>query len=80
MFIDQVFADVVAGTATAALSRPGTGPSSPSYDVGTIVFGDNTNDSAFGGPYFNSAYTVDFVMFEDLSRVVVPEPTTACWA
>ncbi|MDO8795645.1 MAG: PEP-CTERM sorting domain-containing protein [Vicinamibacterales bacterium] len=79
VFVDAVFANVVAGTATPILSRTGVVPGF-GQNVGTVGFGDGSNDF-FGGPsYVNSNYTVDFVQFEALPAAPpvseVPEPAT----
>lgn len=68
VFFDESLAAVQAGTANSILTRT-TAPAG-SNGVGTIVFGDATND-----PNFNSSYIVDYVDFQDLNAPSdVPEP------
>lgn len=68
VFVDAPHADIVAGTAVPALSRPGV-----VFDAGRIPgiiqFGDFTNDANY-----NSHYIVDSITFDNFA---VPEPTGA---
>lgn len=71
VFVDATFDAIIAGTATAVLSR-----SNPVFFwtllPGYIAFGDSTNDNGA-----NSRYAVDFVNFQDLTPAApVPEPGT----
>jgi hypothetical protein len=69
-FRDATYADIINGTAVSLLSRT-TGPT-PAKNVGTIVFGDATNDANF-----NSRFVVDFVNLQDLAAApTVREPGT----
>lgn len=68
VFVDTPFDSIVAGTAVAALSRPGVVLQATKIP-GVIVFGDATNDANV-----NSHYVVDFVNFEALEPQPVPEP------
>ena len=67
VYIDSAFDSIVGGTATPVLSRAAVPPAH--WSVGTIVFGDNTNDVGYG-----SDYIVDFVKFQNLALVQLPEP------
>jgi hypothetical protein len=70
VFVDASFDSIANGTAIALLTRT-TGPTA-GKNVGTIVFGDATNDVNV-----NSHYVVDFVNFQDLNAATtVPEPGT----
>lgn len=62
--MDASFADILAGTAVAVLSRPAVVPEAGKVP-GLIVFGDATND-----PNINSHYVVDSVTLNS----AVPEP------
>ncbi len=67
-YIDQAFASVADGTATAVLTRSSF---TPNGDVGRVAFGDFTNDRGY-----NSQFIVDFVTFENLTPASVPEPAS----
>ena len=70
VYIDAAYADIAAGTATPALSR-----AIPPYaTLGTIVFGDQTNDVNV-----DSHYIVDFVRFQNLAVAPSKIPTLSEW-
>ena len=70
LYIDEAFADIASGVATAALSRAVSAPDFVT-SMGHLVWGDATND-----PNYNSRYIVDSVSFQDLDAADVPEPAS----
>lgn len=71
LYIDASFADILAGTATAALSRT-LAPSPGSGRAGYLEWGDITNDRNY-----DSHYIVDSVQFQRIQAITpVPEPSS----
>lgn len=74
-YVDSSFEDIAAGTATPVLTRSGVRPNP--NEVGTVAFGDQSNDSSYPpNCCVNSAYQLNFVRFQSVPTVAVPEPNT----
>jgi len=86
IFVDQSNSDILNDAATAVLSRqfysdrnsPGTGGNWDRYLIGSLSFGDHSNDINI-----NSSYSIDFVNYEATGPLgprpvlaSVPEPAT----